>query len=61
MLCSLECWGWPRPAQVSYPKNALTRVLGKHKVGQYYFINFPELSLTEWYASRAVQFYPNWG
>ena len=36
-------------AQVRFPKNFLTALLGKHKVGQYYFVNFPELSLTEWH------------
>ena len=27
----------------------VTRVLHMHKVGQYYFVNFPKLSLTEWH------------
>eukprot|EP00457_Paulinella_chromatophora_P001159 gb/GEZN01001161.1/.p1 GENE.gb/GEZN01001161.1/~~gb/GEZN01001161.1/.p1 ORF type:complete len:665 (-),score=68.40 gb/GEZN01001161.1/:546-2540(-) len=36
-------------AQVRFNKNPLTRFLGKHKVGQYYFVNFPNLSLTEWH------------
>lgn len=38
-----------RTAQVRWPKNPLTRLMGKHKVGQYVFLNFPELSLTEWH------------
>jgi Ferric reductase like transmembrane component/FAD-binding domain/Ferric reductase NAD binding domain len=36
-------------AQVRFPKNPLTDMLGMHKVGQYYFVNFPSLSLTEWH------------
>lgn len=36
-------------AQVRFPKNPLTRALGFHDVGQYYFVNFPALSLTEWH------------
>ena len=36
-------------ALVRFPKNPITRVLGLHEVGQYYFVNFPELSLTEWH------------
>eukprot|EP00808_Paulinella_micropora_P029589 g83441.t1 len=35
--------------QVRFAKNPLTERLGKHKVGQYYFVNFPQLSLTEWH------------
>eukprot|EP00038_Savillea_parva_P004495 m.138613 g.138613 ORF g.138613 m.138613 type:complete len:1032 (-) comp11487_c0_seq1:152-3247(-) len=38
-----------RTAQVRFPKNALNRLMGRHKVGQYVFLNFPELSLTEWH------------
>jgi len=38
-----------RTAQVRWPKNPLTRLMGKHRVGQYVFVNFPELSLTEWH------------
>jgi len=30
-------------------KNPLTEYLGMHKVGQYYFVNFPSISLTEWH------------
>ena len=36
-------------AQVRFAKNPLTRLAGRHKVGQYMFVNFPELSLTEWH------------
>jgi predicted ferric reductase len=36
-------------AQVRFPKNPITRRLGMHRVGQYYFVNFPELSLSEWH------------
>jgi predicted ferric reductase len=36
-------------AQVRFPKNPLTRMLGFHNVGQYYFVNFPALSLSEWH------------
>jgi ferredoxin-NADP reductase len=36
-------------AQVRFPKNPITSMLGLHKVGQYYFVNFPRLSLTEWH------------
>jgi len=36
-------------AHVVFPKNMLTDWLGKHGTGQYYFVNFPELSLTEWH------------
>ncbi len=32
-----------------FPKNPLTRLMGMHKVGQYYFVNFPALSMTEWH------------
>eukprot|EP00037_Helgoeca_nana_P028113 m.327828 g.327828 ORF g.327828 m.327828 type:complete len:890 (+) comp27684_c0_seq1:429-3098(+) len=38
-----------RTVQVCWPKNPLTRLMGRHKVGQYVFVNFPELSLTEWH------------
>ena len=36
-------------AQVRFPKNPFTELAGAHKVGQYMFVNFPELSLTEWH------------
>lgn len=36
-------------AQVRFPKNVLTQALAKHTVGQYYFVNFPGLSLHEWH------------
>lgn len=36
-------------AQVRFPKNPITRCLEMHHVGQYYFVNFPELSLSEWH------------
>lgn len=35
--------------QVRFPKNPLTRLFDMHQVGQYYFVNFPALSLTEWH------------
>ena len=35
--------------QVRFNKNAITQWLGMHRVGQYYFVNFPALSLTEWH------------
>eukprot|EP00937_MAST-01D_sp_MAST-1D-sp2_P001989 g1989.t1 len=36
-------------AQVRFPKNPFTKLSGVHQVGQYMFVNFPELSLTEWH------------
>jgi NAD(P)H-flavin reductase len=36
-------------AQVSFPKSCVTKALGMHRVGQYYFVNFPALSFTEWH------------
>lgn len=36
-------------AQVRFPKNPLTKRLEMHRVGQYYFVNFPQLSFTEWH------------
>lgn len=36
-------------ACVKFPKNPMTSALGMHKVGQYFFVNFPQLSLTEWH------------
>eukprot|EP00035_Acanthoeca_spectabilis_P003805 m.95689 g.95689 ORF g.95689 m.95689 type:complete len:333 (+) comp12337_c0_seq1:1946-2944(+) len=39
----------PTTTQVRWGKNPLSRLMGKHKVGQYVFVNFPELSLTEWH------------
>lgn len=36
-------------AQVVLPKNAVANWLGRYKVGQYMFVNFPELSLHEWH------------
>eukprot|EP00041_Stephanoeca_diplocostata_P006252 m.78999 g.78999 ORF g.78999 m.78999 type:complete len:290 (-) comp16261_c0_seq2:420-1289(-) len=36
-------------AQVRFPKNPIAKFVGKHRVGQYMFVNFPELSLTEWH------------
>ena len=35
--------------QVRFPKNPITSFLGQHKVGQYYFVNFPSISMTEWH------------
>ena len=35
--------------QVRFPKNPITEILGRHGVGQYFFVNFPELSKTEWH------------
>jgi len=36
-------------AQVQFPKNVIAKMLGRYKVGQYMFVNFPELSLHEWH------------
>lgn len=36
-------------AQVRFAKNPLTSNLGMHKTGQYFFVNFPKLSLMEWH------------
>lgn len=36
-------------AQIVFPKNPITKRLEWHRVGQYYFVNFPELSHTEWH------------
>ena len=36
-------------AQAQFPKNPLANLMGKYKVGQYMFVNFPELSLHEWH------------
>eukprot|EP00978_Attheya_sp_CCMP212_P033940 scaffold139774_cov59-Attheya_sp.AAC.1 len=38
-----------RTAQVQFAKNPLTRLMGRHHVGQYMFVNFPEISLSEWH------------
>jgi len=35
--------------QVRFPKSCFSQVFGMHKVGQYYFVNFPELSHLEWH------------
>lgn len=36
-------------AVVSCVKNPITEALNMHKVGQYYFINFPSISYSEWH------------
>jgi len=36
-------------ARIRFPKGMLTDALDRHRVGQYYFINIPALSLTEWH------------
>jgi ferredoxin-NADP reductase len=36
-------------AVVNCVKNPITDALGMHKVGQYYFINFPSISYSEWH------------
>jgi hypothetical protein len=36
-------------AQVRFPKNPFAELAGVHRVGQYMFVNFPELSLLEWH------------
>eukprot|EP00038_Savillea_parva_P018065 m.22326 g.22326 ORF g.22326 m.22326 type:complete len:1212 (+) comp3975_c0_seq2:424-4059(+) len=38
-----------KTARVRFRKNPLNRIMGRHKVGQYMFLNFPALSLTEWH------------
>eukprot|EP00808_Paulinella_micropora_P028411 g44266.t1 len=35
--------------RVRFSKASISSALGLHKAGQYYFINFPALSLTEWH------------
>ena len=40
-----------RTAHVRFAKTPLASLLGRHKVGQYVFVNFPELSLNEWHVS----------
>ena len=53
-------WKWPirttvfeqvdsRIVHCQYPKSSISSLLGRHKVGQYVFINFPSLSLNEWH------------
>lgn len=37
------------PHQVRFRKNPLTKALDMHRVGQYYFVNFPALSMSEWH------------
>jgi predicted ferric reductase len=36
-------------AHVQFTKTPIATLLGRHKVGQYVFVNFPELSLNEWH------------
>ena len=36
-------------AHVRFRRNPLVRLLGLSQVGQYYFVNFPEISYTEWH------------
>ena len=36
-------------AHVRFRKTLLSKLLGKYSVGQYMFVNFPQLSLTEWH------------
>lgn len=40
-----------RTAHVQFEKPRLSSLLGRHKVGQYVFVNFPSLSLQEWHVS----------
>jgi len=40
-----------RTAHVRFAKDTLSSLLGRHKVGQYVFVNFPSLSLQEWHVS----------
>ncbi|KAL7532574.1 hypothetical protein ACHAXR_009381 [Thalassiosira sp. AJA248-18] len=47
-LC-IEKVGSRGTALVRVGKTPLNRILGRYKVGQYVFVNFPELSLTEWH------------
>ena len=41
-----------RTAHVQFAKTPLSKLLGRHKVGQYVFVNFPELALNEWHVSN---------
>jgi predicted ferric reductase len=36
-------------AQVQFPKHYWSKKAGQYKIGQYVFVNFPELSLHEWH------------
>mmetsp|Transcript_20159 Transcript_20159/g.43790 ORF Transcript_20159/g.43790 Transcript_20159/m.43790 type:complete len:817 (+) Transcript_20159:888-3338(+) len=38
-----------RTVHVQFAKTSLSSLLGRHKVGQYVFVNFPSLSLLEWH------------
>jgi predicted ferric reductase len=38
-----------RTAHVQFRKTPLMKMLGRYKVGQYVFVNFPELSVHEWH------------
>ena len=38
-----------RTAHVQFKKTPLMNLLGRYKVGQYVFVNFPELSIHEWH------------
>jgi predicted ferric reductase len=38
-----------RTAHVQFKKTPLVKLLGRYKVGQYVFVNFPELSIHEWH------------
>ena len=38
-----------RTALVQFKKTPLMKLLGRYKVGQYCFVNFPELSIHEWH------------
>lgn len=38
-----------RTTHVQFAKTSLSSLLGKHRVGQYVFVNFPSLSLKEWH------------
>lgn len=44
-----------RTARVKYDRTPLANLLARQKVGQYVFVNFPELSLNEWHVSYAAR------
>jgi len=58
--CIQQIWKMPRSTtvfrkvddrtvHVQFAKGSLSKMLGRHKCGQYVFVNFPSLSLQEWH------------